>query len=323
MNIVVTGGLGFIGSHLIEHILEQTDANIHCFDNETYAADLKFKEQIATNNRVFFYKVDIAQRNQLELIAAYLNEVDYIIHLAAESHVDNSINEPDIFVQTNVLGTFNMLEFARLKCVKRFVHVSTDEVYGSINTADQQAFCETTRLDPSSVYSSTKASSDLIVNSYYKTYNLDVCITRCCNNYGPRQNKEKLLPKIITNAVNNVSIPVYGAGKNIREWIYVEDHCSAILSVLRKGKAGEIYNIGTGYTSTNIDLVKHILKKLDKKENLITFVEDRKGHDLKYTVSCKKIKKELNWQPRTNFFDQGLDLTIDYYTKYNIIETNE
>ena len=313
MNIVVTGGLGFIGSHLIEVLLEKTDANIHCIDNETYAADLKFKSKIDHNERVFFHKVDIAKKEHIKFVSPYLNDIDYVIHLAAESHVDSSIHGPEIFVLTNVLGTFNMLEFARQNNVKRFVHVSTDEVYGSINSPEQQAFLESTILDPSSVYSSTKASSDLIVRSYNRTYNLDVCITRCCNNYGPRQNREKLLPKLITNALTNQPIPVYGNGQNVREWIYVVDHCNAILSILNKGRAGEVYNIGSGRIVSNIDLVKRVLNKLDKEEDLIQFVEDRKGHDLKYEINSNKIRTELNWQPEVDFFDSGLDLTIDYY----------
>ena len=313
MNIVVTGGLGFIGSHLIEVLLEKTDANIHCIDSETYAADLSFKNNIELNERLLFYKADISKKNHIDFISSHLNEIDYVIHLAAESHVDNSIHGPEVFVLTNVLGTFNMLEFARHKNVKRFVHVSTDEVYGSIDAPDKQAFDEATILDPSSVYSSSKASSDLIVKSYNKTYKLDTCITRCCNNYGPRQNKEKLLPKLITNALTNQPIPVYGSGLNVREWIYVIDHCKAIISVLFKGRSGEIYNIGSGYTVTNIDLVKHVLSKLGRKEDLITFVKDREGHDLKYEINSKKIKAEINWQPEIDFFDKGLDLTIDYY----------
>ena len=216
MNIVVTGGLGFIGSHLIEVLLEKTDANIHCIDSETYAADLSFKNNIELNERLLFYKADISKKNHIDFISSHLNEIDYVIHLAAESHVDNSIHGPEVFVLTNILGTFNMLEFARHKNVKRFVHVSTDEVYGSIDAPDKQAFDEATILDPSSVYSSSKASSDLIVKSYNKTYKLDTCITRCCNNYGPRQNKEKLLPKLITNALTNQPIPVYGNGLNVR-----------------------------------------------------------------------------------------------------------
>ena len=205
-----------------------------------------------------------------------------------------------------------MLEFAKQKKIKRFVHVSTDEVYGSIDTKDQPAFEETTLLNPSSVYSSTKASSDLIVKSYMKTYNLDVCITRCCNNYGPRQNKEKLLPKVILNAINEQDIPVYGKGENIREWIHVKDHCEAILSVLTKGKAGEIYNIGTDHTLTNISLIYRVLCILNKSEDLIKFVEDRKGHDFKYHINSSKIQKELGWSRKIKLND-GLEETIDYY----------
>lgn len=313
MNIVVTGGLGFIGSHLIEVLLQKTDANVHCFDNETYAANLHFKQKMSHNMRLFFHKVDISKSEQLACVSPYIDSIDYVIHLAAESHVDNSIHRPDIFVLTNVLGTFNMLEFARKSNIKRFVHVSTDEVYGSIDNSEQQAFVETTTLDPSSVYSSSKASSDLIVNSYFKTYNLDTCITRCCNNYGSRQNKEKLLPKLITNALTDQLIPVYGNGRNVREWIHVVDHCNAILCVLNKGIAGEVYNIGTGCTVANIDLVEHVLNKLGKSKDTITFVEDRKGHDLKYEINSNKIKTKLLWQPQIDFFDEGLDLTIDYY----------
>lgn len=311
MNIVITGGLGFIGSHLLEVLLAKTEATLHCFDNETYAADLKFKETHSNNNRIVFYKTDISDSKQIPK----LTDIDYVVHLAAESHVDNSINGPEIFVLTNVLGTFNMLEFARNNNVKKFIHVSTDEVYGSIASAEllSNAFRETTLLDPSSVYSSTKASSDLIVNSYYKTYKLNTCITRCCNNYGPRQNREKLLPKLITNALKDKSIPVYGDGSNIREWICVTDHCNAILSVLKNGKAGEIYNIGSGVTISNIELVKLVLDKLGKNKDLIKFVGDRKGHDFMYAINSKKIKNELGWVPEVNFFQSGLDLAIDYY----------
>ena len=315
MNIVVTGGLGFIGSHLIETILAKTDAVVHCLDAETYAADLLFKSRYNHNSRVFFHKVDISKAEQIKFVSPYLDDIDYIIHLAAESHVDNSINGPGVFVLTNVLGTFNMLEFARQKNVKRFLHVSTDEVYGSIDSpvSLEHIFRETTILDPSSVYSSTKASSDLIVRSYFKTYNLDICITRCCNNYGPRQNKEKLLPKLIINALGHQPIPVYGNGRNIREWIYVVDHCDAILTVLNRGTAGEIYNIGTGCTIENINLVKAVLENLERDHNLIAFVEDRKGHDFMYSVDSTKIRTSLNWHPRVELFNGGLDLTIDYY----------
>ena len=315
MNIVVTGGLGFIGSHVIDVLLQQTDATIHCLDSETYAANLVYKDTAAHNKRLTFHKVDISRNDQIQHVSACLNNVDYVIHLAAESHVDNSIHGPELFVLTNVLGTFNMLEFARHKGVKRFVHVSTDEVYGSIDAIDGVAFTEETLLDPSSVYSSTKASSDLLVKSYWKTYGLDVCITRCCNNYGPRQNKEKLLPKLISNAVTNQPIPVYGNGKNMREWIYVVDHCKAILSVLQQGEPGEVYNIGTSCVVSNIDLVERVLNMLGKNKDLVAFVEDRLGHDFIYKINCDKIKTQLGWRHTVDLFDEGLDLTIDYYKK--------
>lgn len=314
MNIIVTGGLGFIGSHLIEVLLQRTDANIHCLDNETYAADLIFKNKMSHDKRVFFHKVDISSNEQIKCITPYLIDIDYVIHLAAESHVDNSINRPEIFVLTNVLGTFNMLEFARHKGVKKFVHVSTDEVYGAIekNELNNAGFKETDILNPSSVYSSTKASSDLLVNSYFKTYKLNTCTTRCCNNYGERQNKEKLLPKVIINALADHAIPVYGEGDNVREWIYVKDHCEAIVKVMQQGLSGNTYNIGTANTISNISIVKKVLSILKKDESLICFVEDRRGHDFKYFIDSNKIEQMLGWSPSTDF-DMGLEKTIDFY----------
>lgn len=316
MKIIVTGGLGFIGSHFIELILEKTDWQIFCFDKETYAADLSFKDQYFNNPRVRFFKIDLANITQ---IVETLNEtglVDYIVHFAAESHVDNSIASPRPFVDTNVLGTFNMLEYALIyNKFSKFIHVSTDEVYGAINKDEpRDNFTETDMLNPSSVYSSTKASSDLIALSFFKTHGLPVCITRCCNNYGPRQNKEKFLPKVINNALNNSPIPVYGTGDNIREWIHVKDHCEGVLKVLSHGRNGEIYNIGTGHTLSNLSLVYRVLCLLNKDESLIKFVEDRKGHDFKYAINFNKIKKELNWQHKIKFND-GLASTIDFYKK--------
>lgn len=306
---LITGGLGFIGSHFVETVLENTNYNIICLDKETYAADLKFKKTLQSNPRVFLIKGDIAEKKQFERIEEL--DINYIIHFAAESHVDNSISGPEVFVLTNVLGTFNLLEFARRKNIEKFIHISTDEVYGSIDR-DGSAFREIDILDPSSVYSSTKASSDLIVRSYYKTYKLPICITRCCNNYGPRQNKEKLLPKVILNALADQNIPVYGKGENIREWIHVKDHCEAILKVLTTGIAGEIYNIGTGHTITNLSLVYRVLCLLNKDEGLIKFVEDRKGHDFKYSIDSDKILRELGWSRKIKF-NAGLQETIDYY----------
>lgn len=310
MNIVVTGGLGFIGSHFIELLLEKTDWYINCLDNETYAANLDFKKQICSNKRVLTHCVDISNYKELE----FLNDIELIVHFAAESHVDNSINGPLPFVNTNVLGTFNLLEFARKNKVKKFIHVSTDEVYGAIekNDFDRAGFTEDNILKPSSVYSSSKASSDLLVYSYFKTYNLNTCITRCCNNYGPRQNKEKLLPKTIINALTEQQIPVYGQGDNIREWIYVKDHCEAVLRVAQNGNAGEIYNIGTGHTLSNLGLIYRVLCILNKDEKLITFVNDRAGHDFKYLINSDKIRRELSWEHSTKF-NEGLERTIDFY----------
>jgi len=309
MNVIVTGGLGFIGSNFIELLLEKTDWVIHCIDNETYAADLNFKESLKKNRRVTLHHVDISNFKDLSV-----SNIDYIINFAAESHVDNSIEDPEPFINTNIVGTFNLLKYARKNNVKKFIHVSTDEVYGAIekNETERQSFKEIDILNPSSVYSSSKAASDLIVNSFFKTYNIHTCITRCCNNYGPRQNKEKFLPKLIRNILTNQPIPVYGKGDNIREWIYVKDHCEAVLNVVKNGRAGEIYNIGTGYLLSNISLVYRVLFFLKKSEELIEFVEDRKGHDFKYHINSSKIRQEMNWQPKINFI-YGLKQTIDFY----------
>jgi len=315
MNVIVTGGLGFIGSHFIELLLKETDWEIHCLDSETYAADLKFKSFLNKNERVKLHCCDISNSNNIAFIKSYLTNIDAIVHFAAESHVDNSISGPLPFVNTNVMGTFNLLEYARNNNIKKFVHVSTDEVYGAIEENEIQTknnFLENDILNPSSVYSSTKAASDLIVNSYFKTYKLNICITRCCNNYGTRQNKEKFLPKTILNALNELPIPVYGKGKNIREWIHVDDHCSAIFKVLVGGKPGEIYNIGTGHILENLSLVYRVLCVLNKEESLIKFVEDRKGHDFKYAINFDKIKNELDWRPSIKF-NQGLEQVIDFY----------
>ena len=309
MNVIVTGGLGFIGSNFIELLLEKTDWVIHCIDNETYAADLNFKESLKKNRRVTLHHVDISNFKDLSV-----SNIDYIINFAAESDVDNSIEDPEPFINTNIVGTFNLLKYARKNNVKKFIHVSTDEVYGAIekNETERQSFKEIDILNPSSVYSSSKAASDLIVNSFFKTYNIHTCITRCCNNYGPRQNKEKFLPKLIRNILTNQPIPVYGKGDNIREWIYVKDHCEAVLNVVKNGRAGEIYNIGTGYLLSNISLVYRVLFFLKKSEELIEFVEDRKGHDFKYHINSSKIRQEMNWQPKINFI-YGLKQTIDFY----------
>lgn len=317
--IIVTGGYGFIGTHLLKHLLEQADYKITCIDNETYAAQKQHIQTYIKDNpqyrrRIRFIKKDISNYKQLEKIFESIKPAG-VINVAAESHVDNSITGPLPFITTNIVGTFNLLECSRKFDVGRYLQVSTDEVYGQLHDDDEPAFTELNNLDPSSVYSSSKASADLLVQSYHRTFNLNTCITRCCNNYGPYQHKEKLLPKTILNALNNHVIPVYGKGENVREWIHAEDHSRAVLAVFKRGRPGQVYNVGTGETYNNITLVKMILSLVDRKEGLIEFVEDRKGHDFKYAIDCGKIANELGWSPQI-LFDDGIKQTIDWYKNY-------
>jgi dTDP-glucose 4,6-dehydratase len=304
---------------LIIHLLENTDYKIVCIDAETYASQKEnIKEYLKQNpqyrRRTKFIKKDISNYKNLEKIFQSVKP-DGVINVAAESHVDNSITGPAPFIFSNIVGTFNLLECSRKFDVARFVQVSTDEVYGQLHDEHEPHFTENHKLEPSSVYSASKASADLLVESYYKTFKLNACITRCCNNYGPYQHKEKLLPKTILNALNNHSVPVYGKGENMREWIYVVDHCEAILKVYRKGRAGETYNIGTGVLYRNIDLVKNVLELLERKEDLIEFVEDRKGHDFIYAIDCSKTANEIGWQASIDFAE-GLKRTIEWYKNY-------
>ena len=276
--LLVTGGYGFIGTHLLIHLLENTDFKIICIDSETYASQKENIREYLKNNpqyrrRTCFIKKDISNFKILDKIF-HKHKFKGVINVAAESHVDNSISGPMPFVSSNIVGTFNLLECSRKHDIERFVQVSTDEVYGQLLDIKDPHFTEQNKLCPSSVYSASKASADLLVESYSKTFNLNASITRCCNNYGPFQHREKFLPKTILNAINNHKIPVYGKGENIREWIYVEDHCRAILTVYNKGKQGEAYNIGTNIFYKNIDLAKFILSLLDRKEDLLEFVED-------------------------------------------------
>ena len=317
--IIVTGGYGFIGTHLLKHLLEQTDYRITNIDSETYAAQKQhiqgyIKDNPQYRRRIKFIKKDISNYKQLEKIFESIKPVG-VINVAAESHVDNSITGPLPFITSNIVGTFNLLECSRKFDVERYLQVSTDEVYGQLHNHDDHPFTEMNNLEPSSVYSSSKASADLLVQSYYKTFKLNACITRCCNNYGPYQHKEKLLPKTILNALNNHTIPVYGKGENVREWIHAEDHSRAVLAVFNRGRSGEVYNIGTGETYNNITLVKMILSLVDRKEDLIEFVEDRKGHDFKYAIDCGKIVNELGWSPEITF-ENGIKQTIDWYRNY-------
>lgn len=311
--ILVTGGMGFIGSNFIQYILKnQKDYRIINIDKLTYAGNpenLKEYENI-DQSRYLFYKCDIVNFEGIFKVAKE-EKIDFIVNFAAESHVDRSIDNPDIFIQSNILGTQSLLNVARKLNIKKFMQISTDEVYGSLKFGAPK-FTEEHPLKPNSPYSASKASADLIVRSYFKTFDLPVNITRCSNNYGPFQFPEKMIPLMINNATNNNNLPVYGTGENIRDWIFVKDHCEAVLAVLTEGTSGEIYNIGGNSEVSNIVLVKKLLKILNKPEDLITFVKDRPGHDLRYAINFDKIKNELSWEPKS-ILEIGLKSTVDWY----------
>lgn len=314
--ILVTGGYGFIGTHFLIHLLENTDYKIINIDSETYASQKQYiKKYLEVHKqyrrRIKFITKDISNFKKMDNIFASIKP-QLVVNIAAESHVDNSIIGPAPFISSNIVGTFNLLECSKKYDVEKFIQVSTDEVYGQLHNLEESYFSELTNLNPSSVYSASKASADLVTLSYHKTFKLNVCVTRCSNNYGPYQHKEKLLPKTILNAINNHAIPVYGKGDNMREWIHAEDHCRAIITVLQQGKSGEIYNIGTYDIMKNIDLVKKVLEIVERKDSLIEFVEDRKGHDFIYAIDSSKIRNELKWEPKINFED-GLKQTIEWY----------
>ena len=275
----------------------------------TYAGNIKSLDDIKDNQNYIFVKGDIADNNLVDK-TVYDNRIDVIINFAAESHVDRSITNPDIFVKTNVLGTQNLLEVAKKYKIEKFFQISTDEVYGSLGKTG--FFTETTPISPNSPYSASQASADLLVMAYHRTFGLNVNITRCSNNYGPYQFPEKLIPLFITNLLNNKKVPLYGDGLNIRDWLFVEDHCSAIDTVLHKGKNGEIYNIGGNNEKTNRYITETVLKCLDKDESYINYVQDRLGHDRRYAIDATKIKKELNWQPAYKFED-AIIKTIQWY----------
>ncbi|WP_099190528.1 dTDP-glucose 4,6-dehydratase [Tepidibacter mesophilus] len=307
--ILVTGGAGFIGSNFIKYMLDKyNDYYIVNLDLLTYAGNLDNLKDVENNPNYEFVKGDICDFELVDKIVS--QDIDYIINFAAESHVDNSILNPGVFVRTNVMGTQVLLDAAKRYDIEKYIQISTDEVYGSLG--DEGYFTEETPLAPNSPYSASKAASDMLVRSYYKTYNLPVNITRCSNNYGPNQHKEKLIPKIIHNALNDQKIPVYGDGLNVRDWLYVEDHCSAIDLVLHKGKVGQVYNIGGNNEVRNIDLVKMILDKLGKNYDLIEFVEDRLGHDRRYAIDSSKTQNDLGWLPKY-IFKIGSEETINCY----------
>lgn len=316
-NVLITGGCGFIGSNLIIHLLNNhRDMNIVNLDCLTYAANPGYLESVYTDDNYVLVMDDIRDEKRVEQVIKK-HEIDSIIHLAAESHVDNSINNPSEFVSTNINGTMVLLEAFRKFCSGRFLYVSTDEIYGALGPTG--VFTESSPLAPNSPYSASKAAAGLMVRSYHKTFKLNVVTTSCSNNYGRHQHREKLIPTVITTALNEEPIPVYGNGKNVRDWLHVDDHCRAIDLVFRHGSAGETYNIGGDNEVSNIDLVKKIctvLNRLKPKstpyENQILFVDDRKGHDFRYAVDATKIKTELNWCPSDNF-DLLLEQTIKHY----------
>ena len=313
--VLITGGAGFIGSNFIHYILSKyNDYQVINLDKLTYAANLENLKDIEDNKNYRFIHGDIA--DQEFIFKLFENEkFDIVINFAAESHVDNSILNPQIFTITNILGTQVLLDACRKYNIKRFHQVSTDEVYGELPLDDKSIlFTEKTPLNPSSPYSASKASADMLVKSYYRTYSLPITISRCSNNYGPYQHLEKLIPLMISKAINNDNLPVYGNGLNVRDWLHVYDHCTAIDLIIHEGKIGEIYNIGGNNEKSNIDVVKIILKELGKSEKLIKYVNDRPGHDLRYAIVSTKIKPTLNWKPVYSF-EKGILDTIKWYTK--------
>lgn len=313
MKFLVTGGAGFIGTNFIRYMLSRyPDDEIVCMDKLTYAGKYENLKPFLEDKRFSFEKTDICGRDAV-FDSFARNRFDAVVHFAAESHVDRSIESPEIFLKTNVLGTAVLLDAVNRFGVKRFHQISTDEVYGDLPLERPDlSFCEDWNLKPSSPYSASKASADLLVLSYHRTFGSPVTISRCSNNYGPYQFPEKLIPLMIERARNDLPLPVYGDGKNVRDWIYVDDHCEAVDRIVRYGVCGEIYNVGASCEIANIDIVKMILKALGKSETLISFVEDRKGHDRRYAISSEKLRRELGWQAKTDF-SEGLRKTIDWY----------
>lgn len=308
MKLLVTGGAGFIGSNFIRYVLNKySDYNVINLDFLTYAGNLENLKDFENDSRYKFVKGDICDR---ELVNDLVNDIDAIAHFAAESHVDRSILDASPFIKTNVLGTQVLLEAARAKNI-RFHHISTDEVFGSLGP-DDPPFNENTPYDPRSPYSASKAASDHLVRAYFHTYNLPVTISNCTNNYGPYHFPEKVIPLFITNLIEGKKVPLYGDGLNVRDWLYVEDHCKALNLILHKGKIGETYCIGGDCEKSNIELTKKIIELMGFDESIIEYVKDRPGHDKRYAMSIEKIKNEFGWQPEVSF-EQGLQKTIDWY----------
>ena len=310
MKLLVTGGAGFIGSCFVRHILNKyKDYKVINLDALTYAGNIENLDDVKGNPNYKFEHGNICDK---KLVRELVNEVDAVINFAAESHVDRSITGPEIFIETNVQGTLNLLQASKEADIQRFLQVSTDEVYGTLGKDGY--FYETTPLAPNSPYSASKASADLLVRAYYETYKMPVLNTRCSNNYGPYQYPEKLIPFFISKLLKNEKVPVYGDGLNVRDWLYVYDHCRAIDVVLHKGRVGEVYNIGGHNEKTNLEITKIILQAMGKDENSIEYVQDRLGHDRRYAIDNHKIQTELGWQPSLTF-EEGIKLTIDWYLK--------
>ncbi|RKH44525.1 dTDP-glucose 4,6-dehydratase [Corallococcus sicarius] len=313
MNVLVTGGCGFIGSNLVRYLLrERPDWKVVNLDRLTYAGNLENLAGLEDDPRHVFVHGDVCDRAGLDRVLAG-HAIDAVLHLAAESHVDRSIQGPEVFVTTNVLGTQHLLEACRERGVRRFVQVSTDEVYGSLGPSG--AFTEESPLQPSSPYSASKTGADLLALAYHHTFGLDVVVTRCSNNYGRYQFPEKLIPRMVVNALRGEPLPVYGDGQHVRDWLHVEDHCQGLVLALEKGRAGQVYNLGGGAERRNLDLVKGILAELGKPESLIQFVTDRLGHDRRYAIDPAKSRRELGWAP-THTFEQGLGDTVRWYVEH-------
>lgn len=308
MKLLVTGGAGFIGSCFVRHILNKySDYKVINLDALTYCGNLANLDDVKDNPNYTFIHGNICDK---KLVQSIIADVDCVVNFAAESHVDNSIKNPEIFIETNVQGTLNLLQAAKEHKIQRYLQVSTDEVYGTLGKTGY--FYETTPLAPNSPYSASKASADLLVRAYHETYGLPVLNTRCSNNYGPYQYPEKLIPFFISKLLKNEKVPVYGDGLNVRDWLYVYDHCEAIDVVLHKGKLGEVYNIGGHNEKTNMEITKLILQAMGKDETSIEYVKDRLGHDRRYAISNDKITNELGWQPSVTF-EEGIKMTIKWY----------
>lgn len=316
MNIIVTGGAGFIGSNFVFHMLQgHPDYRIVCLDKLTYAGNLSTLEPVMENGNFRFVKADICDRAAVYQLFEE-EHPDMVVNFAAESHVDRSIENPGIFLETNIMGTAVLMDACRKYGITRYHQVSTDEVYGDLPLDRPDLFfTEDTPIHTSSPYSSSKASADLLVLAYHRTYGLPVTISRCSNNYGPYHFPEKLIPLMIINALHDKPLPVYGDGLNVRDWLYVEDHCRAIDLIIHQGTVGEVYNVGGHNEMKNIDIVKHICRTLGKPESLIRFVTDRKGHDRRYAIDPTKIHRELGWLPETKFAD-GIQKTIQWYVNH-------